>query len=433
MGTVKLSDEPKSPHELEDYVAALFQSARYFVEKNIIERDFTEILELDTVATTYEESVPYWVLAEAKSGDWGFPDIFKVIGWMRYLEAKRGALFVSKEISGKDPASVQKKVAPLGVSFVHLGDFSDATDRFRAAGFPEISDPLRMVIWRYAYWIERRLIDKLRAIAKTDPSRRGPSVALEYHSLVNNGIFFVKDVRERLSDLYDAYKAHPRLSLGLAVEMGGGEFDPEAEDPKNVLIREAILYGRHDQLQGCFYVEHRARLAILKAAIDYVCLNEAGLLPTPLGGKIDFKELMFSILPHTFHEGLKELKGYPSFKRYALFWQVFLWGFGGFFLEDRKDMEFEWLAEHTGVPAEEIPIALKAFDLLFPIAEGWITQAGPSKCMIVKIVPAAFRGLGAFHRLRRYELKDYRDFGYTDYTKKDLVEWNNATYALLTK
>jgi len=419
-----LADIPKSPHELEDYVAALFQSAHYFVEKNITERDITDILELDAVATSYEGANPSTVLAEAKSGRWGFPDIFKVIGWMRYLDIPRGAFFVSKDVPGKDSQAVQQKVGPFGLAFVHLGDFSDATSRFRAAGFPEVKDSLMMEIWRFSYWMERRLIDKLRVIAKSDPSKEGPREALEYHRLINDGIFFVKDVRDRLHQLYHAFQTHPKLSLGIASEMGGGPFDPDAVDPANPIIREAMLKGKHDQLQASFYAEHRARLAILKAAIDYECLVGAGSSPATTG-------VWIPVLPGSFELGLKALKGEPFFKRYPLFWQVFLWGFGGFYLEDRKDEEFKWLSEQTGIPPGEIPRALRAFDVLFPTQGSWLTSIGPSQCRIIKMVPTAFQGLGAYHRRRRYGFKEYKEFGYTDHTARDLGKWNNAGVDLL--
>ena len=45
--TVSLAALPAGD-DLEDYVAALFQAAGYFVEKNLVERDPSDILELDT-------------------------------------------------------------------------------------------------------------------------------------------------------------------------------------------------------------------------------------------------------------------------------------------------------------------------------------------------------------------------------------------------
>src|SRR5207244_13305722 len=61
----------------------------------------------------------------------------------------------------------------------------------------------------------------------------------------------------------------------------------------------------------------------------------------------------------SFRAGLSELKTHKYFKRYPAFWQVFLWGFGGFYLKDRQAQEFAWLAEDTGIPPDEIPNALK--------------------------------------------------------------------------
>jgi len=426
--SVTLEDFPRSAQELEDYVAALFQSARFFVEKNIEER---EMLELDSVATSYEGPIPSLLLAEAKSGDWGFPDIFKLIGWMKYLDIKKGTLFVSKDIPDKEVDSINKKIAHLDVSVIHLGDFSEATERFKNAGYPEINESILMTIWRFSYWVEHKLISNLRNIKKADLSKQGPIKAMDYHHLVNDKIFFVKDVRERLHDLYNEYKNHPRISLGAAIEMSGGQFDAEAVDPTNQFIKEAIYDGRHELLQACFYIEHRARLAILKAAIDYLCLSEAGIYPEPSEGIINLNDTLIWSLPQSFQSGLDFLRTKASYRKYALFWQIFLWGFGGFYLDDRKALEFIWLSEQSGVPVDEIPSALEVYDLFFPTGSSWITKPGPTQCLIVKMVPTAFQGIGAYQRKRRYEIKEYRELGYHDKTINDLRKWNNATVNLL--
>jgi hypothetical protein len=212
----------------------------------------------------------------------------------------------------------------------------------------------------------------------------------------------------------------------VALEMGGGDFYPEARDPKNSLIREAFLKGSHPVLQACFYIEHRARLAILKTAIDYECLMESGIVPKP-------SPTTFDALPPSFDAGIYQLKKDPFFKRYALFWQVFLWGFGGFYLKDRQEVEFKWLAEQTGIPQGEIPSALKAFDILFPLSptNSWLTEIGPSHCVIVKMMPAPFQGLGANQRKWRYGFKEFSEFGYSDYTHRDLMKWNNSLVSVL--
>jgi len=84
-------------------------------------------------------------------------------------------------------------------------------------------------------------------------------------------------------------------------------------------------------------------------------------------------------------------------------------------------------------PIEEIPRALKAFDILFPLSPtiSWLTEIGPSQCIIVKMMPTALRGLGANQRRWRYGFKEFSEFGYTDFTHRDLIKWNNSLISLL--
>ena len=429
LAAIMLPDKPQSADALEDYVAALFQSAGFFIEKNIIERDsHTEILELDVVGTSYDNDVPFSILAEAKSGKWGFPDIFKMIGWMKYLQIPQGAFFVSE--TAKDPDFVEQKMASLNLKFVYLNDFAKSTERFKETGFPPVRDPLLLKVWRYAYLIERKLIDRLRVHKNACSSCEGPSAAMQYHNLINNGIFFVNDIRDRLNQLYKAYQEHPRLSCSVALEMDCGEFDPNGICTGSTHFGEAVFDGKHDPVQASFYLEHRARLSILKAAIDWVCLSEQGSAPAIPGTGSNMASDW--LLPSSFRDGLDRIKKDPCFKRYALFWQVFLWGFGGFYLEDRKDTEFEWLAEQTRIPVEEIPKALQVFDVLFPLpSDSWLTKAGPTHCKVVKLVPSAFRGLGVNHRFWRYGYDSVEDFGYKDYTVNDIMKWNENVHDLL--
>jgi len=138
------------------------------------------------------------------------------------------------------------------------------------------------------------------------------------------------------------------------------------------------------------------------------------------------------LLPVSFREGLNQLKKEPYFERYALFWQVFLWGLGGFYLENRKDTEFDWMAKQTGIPVEEIPRALQVFDVLFPLPQGsWLTQAGLTQCKIIKLVPGAFRGLGVNQRFWRYGYTRVEEFEYKNRTADDLQIWSKNVYDLL--
>ena len=426
MARIALSPIPDSGRDLEDYVAGLFQAAGYFVEKNIRQRDVADVLELDAVATSYAGLLPTSVLAEAKGGRWGFTDIFKVAGWMAYLGIARGGFFVKENAatSARDAGLIHRTTAPLRVSLVDFGDFSDPVARFGEGGFRGLVDPVLLEVWRFSYRVERTLLDKVRQDRRVAPGREGTAAVLAYHDLVNDHVFFLKDHAERLRRLYDAYKAHPRLSAAVAAEQAGGVFEatrtqrPLPRD--NRVLAEAMYEGKHPCVQASLYVEHRARVAILKAAIDLSCLQPAGY------------EAALATLPATFREGLRRLRARPSFRRYALLWQVFLWGFGGFYLTHREDDELGWLSRQTGVPRDEMKTALGAFDDLFPLPTGsWIVPVKNSPLRLTRMMPLAFRGVGAVQRLRRRGARNYDGFGAGALGRRNLIAWHNGLIQLL--
>lgn len=417
MACIGLAECPGPGWELEDYVAGLYQAAGYFVERGIRERAFTDVLELDVVATRYDGLTPMSVLVEAKGGQWGFPDLFKVAGWMRYLDIAIGGFFIARDNSPRNVPRVHEKIAPLGISLVDLADYRDSLRRFEAGGFGTITDAFLPDLWRFSFWVERVLLDRLRAFKRSLPGSTGPSTVLGYHSLIHDRVFFIKERSERLALLYKGYRDHPKLSLALAMEIGGAAFEPLAPSSNSRILVEAMREGKHAPVQASFYVEHRGRLSILKAAIDLLCYETE-----PSRYK----------LPETFRDGLRVLRTRPNFRRYAVLWQVFLWGFGGFFLADRVDQEFAWLSAQTGVPVGEIRLALRAFDDLFPTPSGsWLVPLKGTNIVAAKMVPTAFRGVGAMQRLKRYNARFYRDLGYKDATSRHLVDWHNNTVALL--
>ncbi|MCC5481200.1 hypothetical protein [Streptomyces barringtoniae] len=165
----------------------------------------------------------------------------------------------------------------------------------------------------------------------------------------------------------------------------------------------AVQIGR-----GLVVKEHRARLAILKAAVDYALAHRDGPpeFMSEDGQSFFFQGLTYHALPMTFHEGMEWLREQPNFRRYATFWQQFLWGWGGFYLEDRESEEFEWMAAYSGIPADEIPTALEAFDRFFPIPNGWFTTPGWTDIHLLKMVPMTFQGIGAHQRRIQYTLAD---------------------------
>ena len=92
MGTVvRLPEFPKDK-EFEEYIASVLHSCRpCFIERNLVDKEVDEILELDIIYYSFNyDKAPDVYLVEIKSGDWGFPEIFKIRGWMHYLNFSNG-------------------------------------------------------------------------------------------------------------------------------------------------------------------------------------------------------------------------------------------------------------------------------------------------------------------------------------------------------
>jgi hypothetical protein len=425
---VLLTDVPQPGDDFEDYVAALFQASGYFIEKNIVERNPDDVLELDAVATDMSSVEPKSALIEAKGGKWGYPDIFKLVGWMMYLDIPAGIFFANS--NDKDLSSVRAKFTPLGVSIACIEDYKAAMSSFKQAGLGTIAGEDVARLWRYSNQVERKIAKFITKQAKG--TSFGAKAAFEYHRLIRDGVFFAQTAGDSLRLLYEAYKKHPKLTLGCANELIGGPYDPTYPPAGNPQLSESLLTGKHPLIQATMYLEHRARLSVIKAAadicsrpeeLDYVL--QTGLIPLASGEEYS--------LPGTFIGGLDWLSQQPTFYKYPLLWQQFLWGWGGFYLLKLRDQEFIWMSEYSGVPVTEIPEALRAFDEFFPFGgQNWLTTIGSTSIAMTRLTPMAFEGIGAHHRLQQYNSQaGYSLFSAGDFTEGDLVRWNNHLVEVL--
>ena len=411
--TVSLPDVPKG-RELEEYVAAALQSSGAYVEKNI---EAPDVLELDIVASRYPEGKPDVTLYEVKSGDWGFRDVFKLLGQKAYLEIPK-AVFIGPP-GGHDADFYNARCGSHGLTVHVLGDLSEPHT-------PEGHkvDPQLHELWRFSYWAERLLVDRLRALAK-GCKETGPKAALEYHKLINNEIFLTPGNMAGVGRLYSFHHQHGGgLTLEVACEIGGAvPYDPLRFDAGRPIVGDAMLRGRHLVLQVCMYLEHRARLAILKGAVDQICRE---------GGASATGTALWAGLPNSFIVALKRLADMPYFWLYPSLWQVFLFGWGGFLLTDHLDGEMSALATEVGMPPEHVETALQAFDLLFPLPSGsWIAEVRTASYKVVRLMPWPFMGLGAFRRRLMYGLESYAGLGGKRYTASDLSKRHNYTYKFL--
>ncbi|MUK01321.1 hypothetical protein GM708_04910 [Vibrio cholerae] len=416
--TVKLPDIPSAGEQLEDFIAALFQASGQFVEKSVVEADPLDLLELDIVVTTYESSAFSRKLIEVKGGKWGYTDLFKVVGWMRYLGISEGAFFVT---SWNDLEGAEARFEQLNLKLVRYSDFDGSASQFTQDGFGDFVEPGVIALWRHSYNLERNLMRQIHTSAKTS---EGGRALKKYHRLINNGTFFSRTPEESLSMLYEAFKEHPKVGLGCAQELDGVPYNPLTASVNSSSYREALYEGKHPLIQASMYIEHRARLAILKAAVDYALGHPQGP-PSLASGKLDWGTLDFHVLPASFKDGLRWLMKQDNFARYAIFWQQFLWGWGGFYLKDRESTEFSWMSKYSGIPTSEIPIALQAFDRFFPGVE-WFATPGNTSMHILKMTPWLFQGIGAHHRRAQYEITAFSELKSDGYTAGDLSKRINS-------
>lgn len=98
---------------------------------------------------------------------------------------------------------------------------------------------------------------------------------------------------------------------------------------------------------------------------------------------------------------------------------------------DRQEEEYKQLSLETGVPVEDIPVALGLFDRLFPTPGGWFREPNNDSRSVLMLMPTAMRGLGAHRRLRMLGLAEFSELGYKDATAGRMASDNNVGAKLL--
>jgi hypothetical protein len=428
---IKLSD---NPHELdlEDFVAAHFGCRGAYVETGVTERNPTDVSDIDVVWTDYRRVPAEPVPVEVKSGECHLRDIFKFYGWTRYLSLPPGQFVHTETVGSADRQSLQKIEDRTGIKFIHVEKPNDAETHLETLGLPKPTWADLPDLWRFSFWTQRRLIASLGQGIKQGVCPETAKRAKEYYRLINDAVFFMPDVPSRVEKLLEAHLGHQQLARSAALELEKKEVNFTA--PANTMtFRRALYDGKHYPVQACMYLSHRARLYVVKAAVDYSIGIASGAIKTM---KIKVGDMVIDFgtagLHNAFVQGVRALEAAKSFRLFPTFWQSFLYTWGGFFLLDRLDNEYAQISKETGVPVEEIPVALTAFDTLFPVDGGWMRKSTTDKRWLVMMMPAALRGLGSARRLGMYGCEGYSALKYRDYTTKDLSQDNDAVHRILS-
>jgi len=428
----KLADDPKG-FELEDAVAAHFASRGFFVETGVKERAPDELLELDMVWTDCSSEPATRCPVEVKSGDWGVGDFFKFYGWTKYLGLTPGQLVYRRPNGRLDDKSLEHLTNRTGVKLLYLPSIDSADDHFSAMGLGAPAFDALPGLWRYSYWAQRRLLSSLGRAIDSGRCVESAKKAKEYHRLINDALFFMPNLDDRVGSLLAAHLSHPSLAASAAHELESGIAD-FSDPPRTSTLKNAVLTGSHFPVQACLFLAHRARLWTLKALVE-LWLERAGSSAAHALSKSRAVPLdSFSALSDSMERGLQVLSKASSLSRFPVLWQTLLWCWGGTLRTDALEEDFEALSYECGVPVPEIPLALSAFDLLFPTAGGWFRQPGGGDSRkLLMLMPASLRGIGAYRRLVLADAGSYADLGVTPRTAARMSSDHNACADLLDR
>lgn len=421
---------PKIPKDkdYEDYLCAYLQAGGLYVERSIIHREVEELLELDILTTDFQQDSAENLLVEIKGGDWGFSDIFKIRGWLTYLNYDEGCFIVQK--SRPNISYFQDKAKELNIRLIDNSDLTKTKETL-SSFFNIEPEKAEIETIRFAYLLERKQLAQIKQLKKKFPALRCYQNLDDYFKTIS-GSFFSRDPIRRINKLFDIFIKYKNITAKICHELNGGDFDEDdIIELSSKCFSDTFYKAENNILHVSLYVEHLARVTILKCAIEH--------LIDRLKGNYDpkdiFNQLEYLTLPNTIKTGLTEITKDKYFYLYPRFWQFFTYVFGGFILTDIEEKEFELLSKKTGIPVEEIPNAFDAFNKLFPRNGGWFFKFPKSSIKWHSLFPISFCGLGAnYRRLVYTDDKDYDDLYKllsNDKTPSDLSKWNNLAYEIL--
>ncbi|AXE21194.1 hypothetical protein DR864_27370 [Runella rosea] len=419
--------------DYEDYICAYFQSGGLYVEKSIIYRETEEILELDIIFTDFDRDNVTRKLVEIKSGNWGFSEIFKVKGWLVYLKMEDGLFIIKRTKDSVD--YFKRKASDLSIELIDNSDLSK-TNECLGKFLHQPAEEKEIETLRFSYLLERKLLKQIKDLKKKYPENEGFKNLDDYFFKINSGTFFSNSPVRRIKQLFETYIKYKNITAKICHELESGEYDEGVEELSSECFKSLFYKAENSPLQIALYIEHMARLTILKSCTEHLLRNHKGTF-----WEDKFSEsLDYLSIPQTIKSGLEVLVKEPFFHRYPVFWQFFTYVMGGFILTDLKDKEYSYISENTGIPVEEIPNAFESFNKLFPKSGGWMFTMPRSNIIWHRFFPIPFSGIGANHR-RFIHLQEFTEENKTyeelaklingQKTMTDIIKWNNLGYEIL--
>lgn len=424
---IRLPQKPTGD-DYEDLVAAYLIALGYFIESKLhLRKASVEVAELDIIATPVKNPLTEAVLLDAKSGKSGFADIFKLYGWMTYLGVGKGCVMRTSPPEKYQVAAMTEVTKDTNVHVATLDITSSTVDvkclDDRSLAIPDkVRDAMLSAGWWGRIAQRKCLRSFLDFRRKTGSGTAQLDAAVGYRWAIEQA-FLARRPIKRAKLLYAAYKASPNISGGM-VELFA---EKDGEDTNTVWnkVRDTHHYK---EVQCTLMMENSARLGILKNALLHILEKEANEAPKKTSA-FDWSAFEEWSMPETFLSGLKKLKDHPHRLKIPRLFQVFIEIFGGFYRVD-DDADLQHLSAATAIPVDEVVPCLEMFNDFFPISNGWFTSPANGELRMMKMIPAVFRGTGAF--LRWYLHGNPKDYDGI-YPKMGWLvrEWHNAIYKVL--
>ncbi|MFW5685242.1 MAG: hypothetical protein ACOC0O_01185, partial [Spirochaetota bacterium] len=264
--------------DFEHLAFAYLACTGHYLDRNLEERAKGEqVLELDALATLFTRKECLSILVECKSGAFGFRDMFTVLGWMKYMNVSRGLLVSTEHAPPAKDAVFLKKAKDQGIDLVSCSSDAEAQSAFTTTYGESSFEPRYVSLWRYSLWLEAALLRRLKQLKKSIPSARRFKALEDYYRRINSDIFFSTNLLDRINSLFDTYRMRPNITSHAAAEMSGGDFTADAGRIPEELFRQTFFECANSELQTSLYIEHRARIAIMRNAIEYRILTDAGV------------------------------------------------------------------------------------------------------------------------------------------------------------
>lgn len=447
--TLNLDKLPKL-YAYEDYVSALLMfHGPYYLERSIKKKTsgIGDEFEWDVVTNEYRGMIaPIKRIVEIKSQGWGIDDIFKVSGWMSYMDY-HNSLFVAQKVNPKNFALLQNIAQSLDIQLVDnpptpAEKLDDSKILSTLNLKPSIEDEAIITTIRFALHLERVMNDYLNKKRKENGKYTCYEHIAEYWAELNNTPFFIKNADDRIKKIFDLYVSYKNLTARVDHELNGEGWGDA--DKYNMLVDGhyiQLFYEQNDisPVHIALYVELLNRISILKACVDEMVAPPQQ--PDNLFQKL-MAQLSRASLPTNIDTALSFLSKQPFFHLYPRFWQLFIYAFGGFILLDKEQEEKELLSRLSGIDISEIDNALSSFDILFPTSKGWLRQYNKTNIKMLAMMPPQIMGLGANMRRLLYRQGDEDDKATFEQlgslltgecTLINLVHWNSVAYNYLEK